>query len=458
MSARGSNAERFDIVIVGGGLAGLAAAVECASRGGSVALLEQAPKLGGRCYSYIDETTGDTVDNGQHILLGAYRATLRYLSVIGSEQLLRNIPRLRFPFVHPFKGAVVFEVAALPKPLHVPAGMLRYTHLSLTDRRKLLRVGLELARWTKRLEARLSTLTVDDWLTRLGQSDDAKQCLWNPIAVSVMNEAPERASALLFARSLKLAFFGTKSDAAVLIPTVGQTELYVRGASEFLARHECRIETQTAVRSINILGNRATGVTLTDGRSILSDKVISAVPHFACAGLLPQQFRTTAPFSHFHRFRSSPIVSIHLWFDQLQVDFDYAGVIGGTIQWIFNRRRLLTESPKHTAYLSAVISGAHTVVDSPKEELLALALQDVGRIVPEANHRRLLHSVIIKEKRATFSPTIESETIRPSTETPIQHFYLAGDWTNTGLPATIEGAIQSGFSAARCAMSTSKLQ
>jgi zeta-carotene desaturase len=440
-----------DVAIIGGGLSGLAAAVQLASNGAGVALLEQSSKLGGRCYSYIDEKTGDVVDNGQHILLGAYHNTIKYLNIVGTRGFLREQPALSLPFHHPIKGFAEFKISSLPQPFQLAGGILKFRILSLRDRQKLFNVGLALRRWSKRLEKNLSSLTVAEWLIELNQSEASRRCFWYPIAVSVMNELPERASALLFARSLKSAFLGTPSDSAVLIPTRGQTELYVHGAEKLLFKNNAKILTGAKVESIETSRSKTITIKFQDGERLEAQQVISAIPYFALEKIIPSTYRDEEPFSNLGIFESSPIVSIHLWFDREFMPQKYIGLIGKHLQWIFNRRKIMSEEGKSTSYISAVISGAYDVVDLAKEKLVAIALQDMRDVYPESRAAKLLHSIVIKEKRATFSPTNNIEPFRPSAETPIQNFFLAGDWTNTGLPATIEGAVMSGFNAAKLA-------
>lgn len=443
---------KTDVVIIGGGLGGLAAAVELASNGVRVMLVEQAPRLGGRCYSYVDKKTGDIVDNGQHVLLGVYKHTLRYLETVGTRSSLRAQKSLSLPLYHPVKGLTELKIRLLPRPFHLTVGMLQFKALTLNERQQLLKVGFALRRWDHALERELASLTVDQWLTRLHQGAAALACIWHPLAISIMNEIPDRASALLFARSLKAAFLGKKSDSSMLIPMIGQSELYVNGAEEFLRRHGARIIVNSEVETIEIGERRARGVRLKDGTRYPAEFVISAVPYFGLRKIVPKDYRSIAPFDVGERFDSSPIVSIHCWFDADADELEFCGLIGRHVQWLFNRRRIMGDTKQRPAYLSAVISGAHDIVDLPKSEILRVVLDDVKRVLPGCNASTLVHSVIIKEKRATFSPTNEIESLRPSTETPVRNLFLAGDWTATGLPATIEGAVMSGVKAAQAVM------
>jgi hydroxysqualene dehydroxylase len=439
-----------DTVIIGGGLSGLSAAVELASAGRSLILFEQAPKFGGRCTSYIDATTGDTVDNGQHVLIGAYHNLFRYLEIIGTRNCVRFQPSLELPFDHPTKGKFVFRIPRLPKPFHLTAGVLRFGLLSLTDRRRLMKVGLSLKTWNQGVEERLTKMTIAEWLTGLGQSAEVLRCFWYPLALSIMNEVPERSCAVLFARAMRKAFFGKQKDASMVFPVVGQSELYVTGAERFLCGKRSEIRTGIEVESIIVTAERVRGVRLKDGTVIPASSVISTVPPRSLAKLIPREWKHLTPFSHLHAFDTSPIISINLWFDRPVMKDLFVGIIGKNLQWLFNRRAIFNEEDE-TAYCTGVISGGREMIGFTKEKLVACAVRDIHSVYPESRKARLVHSVVIREKRATFSPTCEIEPLRPGAATPVGGFFLAGDWTNTGYPATIEGAVISGMRAADAA-------
>ncbi len=435
-----------DAVIIGGGLAGLSAAIKLSLAGADVILYEKNPKLGGRTYSYIDKKTGDVIDNGQHILVGAYHNTLEYLKLIGTDHLLIKQERPRLYFHHHSKGTHAFEIKNLPKPFDITAAMLRTRILSFSDRQKLLCVGLELAKWNKKLEEKLKNLTVEEWLNSLNQSESSKKSFWYPIVISVMNESPQKTSALLFARSLKQTFLGKKNDATVLIPKVGQSELYVNQAEKILLSRKAKIFKNSFVKEIVMNENRAIGITA--DKEIYSKNIISAVPHNQLKQILPPSVSHMNHFRNLDNFQSSPIISIHLWFDREIMEIDFVGLIDSNLQWVFNRHKIMCETDKPGNYISAVISGAYDYINMTKEELITLAITDLKKIFSNSGDAVLKHAVVIKEKHATFSATNDVEPFRLNSESQIKNLYFAGDWTNTGLPATIEGAVFSGF---RCA-------
>jgi len=454
-----------DAVIVGGGLSGLAAAVAVTAAGGRVVLVEQGPRLGGRCYSYPDPATGDEVDNGQHVLLGSYRHLLRYLDTIGTSAHLRAQRSLELLFHHPERGFGTFRMRKLPVPLDLASGMLTYRLLSPMEKTRLLAAGNRLRAWTKRDGEALAGLSVTAWLESLGQGKNARECFWDPIAVSVMNELPGSASALLFAAALRAAFFEKGADSRMLLADVGQTALYVDGAVEFLKSRGSVVRTKTRAEAL-VLRSRhgrpagghprdAAGILLGGGEEIRAGSVISAVPHHALPALLPRGPATEGLARSAAAIATSPIVSVNLWFDRPFMETDMVGVIGRTVQWAFDRRSILKGGRRAGSMVACVVSAAHELSSRPPARIVETAVADLRSVYPIAARATLTRSVVIKEKRATFSAVPGVEKLRPGPMTGIGGFYLAGDWTDTGLPATIEGAVKSGFTAAGLALARS---
>lgn len=439
-----------DVIVVGGGVAGLAAAVGIAREGGTALLLERAANPGGRTASHRDRVTGEMVDNGQHVLLGSYHATLDYLRAIGADHLLRSRPTLSLPFHHPERGTATFRLPALPVPIDLPAGVISYRHLDASAKAGLLRAGAWLRSWSGAKEERIRGWTVARWLDERGQGRRARECFWDPIAVSVMNALPEEASALLFVRALRAAFLGKGADSRMLIPTVCQQELYAAGALRFLRSRGSRVVTSAHVAGVELDGGRAAGVRLADGSRVDAGAVVLAVPSWAVAAILPGDGACGDLGRSAGALGTSPIVSMNLWYDRDFMEGEMLGLVGSEIQWIFNRRAILAGGEGGS--LSCVISAARDAVELPAAELIRRAGEEVRRVFPGAAGARLVHATAHKERRATFAPTPEAESLRPGPVTPVRGLLLAGDWTDTGLPATIEGAALSGFAAARLAL------
>lgn len=434
----------YDVIILGGGLAGLSAAVELCARGYKILLLEQRPRLGGRTYSFVDETTGDIVDNGQHLLMGCYHETRSYLEQIGSGHLATLQPHLRIDFLRPNKPAASLSCPPLPAPFHILGGLIGLSTVSLADRLKLLRVGLALQRTSAEKERRLDSLTVDEWLETLGQSAENRKYLWDVIAIGSLNDSPQSVSALLFFRVLRAAFLGKRENSSLLVPRAGLSELLVDPAARFIESHGGEIKLRSGATKLEKDGGRIKAVRCEDGSSYQADFFISAVPHTAVSGLLESE-----SLSHIRYFSSSPIITINLWLDREILDKDFTAVLDSRIQWIFNRTALLSRKSSHAhQYLSIVISAATDFIEKGGNHLVQIAVDDLRTILPEASRAHVVHSLIIKEKRATFTPKPGLESQRPSPRSEFENLFLAGDWTATGYPATIEGAVMSGKRAA----------
>jgi len=447
---------KTDVLVIGGGLSGLASAVRAVESGATVTLLEASGKLGGRAYSYPDTKTGDTIDNGQHVLLGCYHRTLEFLRTIQTEDLLRTqrVPHLNF--FHPEKGFFRVRLRSIRSSLGLGLSLWQFRSFSLSERLRMLEVVKELRSWDEATKQRLVSLTVEQWLDRLGQSKEVQRSFWNPIAVSVMNEIPQRACALPYANALRLALLGSVADSAFLIPKVSLKELYVDRAVEFIKSKGGRIFLKTKATRILTKGDWVAGVELGNRKHFGASAYVAALPHQSLFRILPRAMQEERPFDALPRFQTSPIISVHLWFEKPFTNRAFVGLIGKRVQWVFNKRKISGSADGKPFYISAVISGAHEFVELSRNDLIWLALQDLQAAFPEMKRSRLIHAHVIKEKEATISATPEVETLRPSVDTPLRNLFLAGDWVDTGLPATIEGAVESGYKAADLALQVGK--
>jgi len=435
-----------DVLIIGGGFAGLAAGVALAEAGKRVRLLEQKPHLGGRARSFRDPTTGSVVDNGQHLFMGCYHSTIHFLKTLGTLDRVHFQPRLAMPFLDRDGRLSRLDCPDWPSPWHLLLGVLRSDSFSLKQKLEVLRLGKDL-RTAGQNSAPAAGESVTTWLGRRGQSEGLQRNFWDLLCIAAMNEDPRIASAQLFERVLRLALFSSPADSRLGIARVGLSECYTAAAAAYIeARGGC-VQTGRGVKQLLIAEGACRGVDLGAGEKIEGVPVISAVPWQQLAVVLPSDLLRTEPFfAAALALRPAPIISINLWFDAPITDLEFVGLRGTTIQWLFDKSRILGTNDH---YVSLVLSGAHEHVSRSKEELLAIALRELGEMLPAVHKAKLLHSLVIKERFATFSPSPEAEPLRPPARTPVQGLFLAGDWTATGLPATIEGAVQSGYTAAR---------
>ena len=451
-----------EILVISGGFAGLAAGVALAKAGRRVRLLEQSQHWGGRARSFRDAVTGSVLDNGQHILMGCYHRTLHFLETLGTLDRIRFQPRMTVHFIERGGRRSALRCLGLPAPWHLLAGVLTSNAFSWREKREVLRLGAALERGphpTDALESSrrepnpIEKMTVEDWLQALGQSEGLRRNFWDLLCLASMNEDPKIASAGIFARVLSLALFRSPSDSRIGIPSAGLSDCYTGAAADYVRARSGQAELGKCVAALLTRGGAVRGVRLEDGADIEAKEVVSAVPWHALTRILPEELAQHPFFARIQELRPAPIISIDLWFDRPITGLDFAGLRGTTIQWLFNRCRPLSgleggSADSKAPYVSLVISGARGHISRAQEDLVSTAIRELGELMPRARDARLLRSLVIKEPYATFSPAVGVDASRPPSRTPIRGLYLAGDWTATGLPATIEGAVESGYTAA----------
>lgn len=448
----GGTPRAYDAVVIGGGFAGLAAATALAESAQRVLLLEARPHLGGRARSWTDPDTGAVIDNGQHLFMGCYRETLRFLDRIGSRDRLALQQRLQLPLVE--AGGVVgtFRLPPLPPPWDLACGMLRFPGLRFSERLALLRVGREVRRRSRRGgrddEGALDDRSVAEWLAGLRQPEEAKRRLWYPLAIAALNEDPDRASAASFLPVLREGLQGGAAASRLGIARVGLSDLYANPAAHYLKSHGSEVHLRAQVRRLLIEDGRCAGLLLADGSRVEARAIVAAMPPDDLLESLPPDVAAEPLFASAARLQTAPIVSVYLWFGAPVVSVPFAGLVGGTWQWMFNREAF----GPHGGGLhgvTLVCSAARAMVDRPRDALVQSALQDLHSFFPDTRRAGLRRALVIKEKKATISPSRGALALRPPSITRYGGLFLAGDWTATGLPATIEGAVLSGHLCAR---------
>ncbi|MGH7934245.1 MAG: hydroxysqualene dehydroxylase HpnE, partial [Candidatus Binataceae bacterium] len=415
-----------------------------------VALLESKPALGGRAYSFIDPETGDFVDNGQHVLMGCYTETLDFLGKIGTRDKLIIQRNLAIEMLDGPGRRAQLATAPAPGPLHMAAALIRYRHLSLGDRARLMMAGRRLLRMRRREPETLKRMTVAELMGALGQGERAQRCFWYTLAIATLNEDPELASAGLLAEVLKRAFFARRIDSAFVYSRVGLSDLYCKAAQDFIERNGGVVGCRAIVEALEFAADGTiAAVRLRDGSRLGAANFVAAVTAEQLLKFLPEAAVANPFFSRFGLLKSSPIICVHVWLDREVTNFPFVGFIGTQTQWLFNKRRIFTQhGERHPGYLSFVISGARKLVDQSSEGLLEIVMNDLRTMIPAAREAKLVKALVLKEKRATMAPDPTSDALRPGTATPILNLFLAGDWIQTGLPATIESAVISGHAAA----------
>lgn len=440
-----------DVVVIGAGCAGLAAAVRLADRGAKVLVVEQAPRLGGRATSFVDRESGERMDNGQHVLFGCYRDTYALLGRLGAADRAPLERSLELTMASGLDGrSYLLHCPDLPSPWHLLFGLATWGAVPVMDRLAAIHMR-DVLQDAHRLRPDVvasrvdTTWTVTDWLKHCRQPVSMRKWLWNPLAYAALNQNPDEAAARPFVRVLAEMFGADPRAAAIGLPRVPLDELVAAPAAAFIELRGGAVMTKRPAR-IAMNGGRIAHVKVGDS-AIHAPVVISAVPWHAFAGLWEESVPSSlnAIATNAAAMRSTPIVTVNLWFDRGVMDAraPFIGVSDGTSQWIFDREQITGAG----GHLSAVSSGAVDLVRLENDALIERAEADVRRILPAAARAKRTRALVVREPRAGFSLAPNAPP-RPGTVTPLEGFLLAGDWTDTGLPATIEGAVRSGNAAA----------
>jgi hydroxysqualene dehydroxylase len=430
-------------LVVGGGFAGLAAATALAEAGVAVHVLEARPSLGGRANAFRDPVTGERIDNGQHVLAGCYYETLKFLQRVGSAGLLHRPAALSVPMIDEDGRRTELRLPPLPSPFNLMAGVFAWDALTAADRWSILRLGRAL----RGLVRVRRDETVRQWLERYGQSARLCRLLWEPLALAALNQSIDQAAATAFV-AVTSRMFGSDAEAAtLLLPAVPLDELYALPAARYLTQAGSQVETQ--VKCEVLFDGVSVRAVRKGGDELPTRVVICAVPWFALAGTLVSPPGVLAPLvAQASAMKAVPIVTVNLWYDADPGLPPLLGLPGRTFQWMFARRKLVGGQQ---SYVSLVSSGAEALCAMPSDELIAIATRELGAAIPALRAAALRHGQVVRERRATFS-LHPSGPARPSTVTPVRGLFLAGDWIDTGLPATIESAVESGHRAAAAAL------
>lgn len=447
-------------VVIGGGFAGISAAVRLANEGVRVTLLEARNEAGGRVQSLIDRTTGEQIDNGQHLIMGCYEATLNLLETLGTVHLLRRQEALRVWFgeandSNKPKNIFALDASRFPAELGMAFGMLSLHGLSRKEKYYLIRFAVRLkVNVVNVSDVQGNGKTAWELLREEHQSERVITRLWEPIILATLNAPVRKASAALFVQVMRLAFLGGREASQMLIATTGLADVLAPAKQYLESRGSLIVSTlakQICTEEVNGK-QRGIAVECSNGGRITADSIISAVPASAFTKLLPTEMRNIPALLAWSEFESSPILSLYLWTNKDFMEQDFIALLGTSTQWVFNRRKLCVAPSdvveRFAGHYALTISAASDFSQLPQEEIVRKCWSELQSVFPDARTATLLHSRLIRERNATPLFTPQNEHLRPNPETPLQNVFLAGDWTNTGLPATIESAARSGEAAA----------
>jgi zeta-carotene desaturase len=418
-----------DVIVVGGGLAGLASAAALGGAGYRVRVFESRPFLGGRATSYaLPGDSGEVIDNCQHVLLRCCVNLIDFYQRLGVADRIRF--ERRFCFIEPGGRKSFLEAGAFPAPAHFLESFVRLRFLTLADKISVARGLLALRREYGR-RADLDRMTMLDWLKEKRQTPGAIERFWRQVLVSAINEELDCMAALHGFQVFRLGFLATSNGYEMGLAAVPLGELY--GAEPWSRLRSVEFCFRCGVEQVSFDAHGVKGI-VAQGDLHTADYYVVAVPFERVPAIAPELEVDLSAFSH------SPITGVHLWFDRPVTDLQHATLLDRTIQWMFNK-----DSGR---YVQVVVSASRSLVNMPREDVIGLAVRELGEFFPEARAARLEKAHVVKEVRATFSARPGLEQLRPGARTRHANLFLAGDWTRSGWPATMEGAVRSGFLAA----------
>jgi squalene-associated FAD-dependent desaturase len=414
------------VAIVGGGLAGLAAALALAENGCAVELFEAKRNLGGRAGSFVDKTTGETIDHCQHVAMGCCTNYLDFCRRVGAFDSLRRVRELNF--IGPFGEFCRFRPSSwLPAPLHLSAGLRRLWYIPRSERRKIKRALLHLAR----LDGDPTKITLRDWLKSEGQTPQLIDWFWSVVLESALGDDIKRASLAAARKVFVDGFMASRRAYEVFVPTLPLATIYDRFVAARLKELGVTIHCETPVERLSGVASNVESLILRDGSHRTFDGYIAAVPWKAIGRLLKEDLAATMPnLARLNELPTSPISAVHLWFDRPITSLDHAVLVGGLSQWVFNRGVDKTDDPQRggTYYYQVVISGPRGIVGGSQKRIVHQVCEDLCGVFPAAWKASLVHGRVIADRDAVFAPTPEWEALRPSQTTPVKARSAAAGW------------------------------
>lgn len=438
-----------DVLVIGGGLAGLSAAVALSGAGAQVTLLERKPYIGGRAYSYLHPALEDVIDS-QHVMLGCCTNLVDLCRLSGADRNIKWYDDITF--LEPGNPArkSVLGPGVLPAPGHTSLSFLRAPMLTVTDKAKIAAGLLQFMRGVPHSDAE----PFSEWLTRTGQSRNAVLHFWEPVIVGALNDSFERCSTRYAAQVFYESFLKNAGGGRLGIPMLPMTEFY-EPVAELAQRQGTALYLRASVDALSRAADGRWEATTSEGARYTAETLVLALPFEQARRLLltlPENEAAREVLPMTERFVHAPITTVHVWFDRDVTEMDHAALLDTRIQWMFNKTRI-RGTREAGQYLELVISASFPELKQGREGILEPALAELARFFPKVRGAQLVKSGVLKEARATFSVLPGLDAFRPEAKTASEGLYLAGDWVKTGWPSTMEGAVRSGRLAAEAVAS-----
>jgi squalene-associated FAD-dependent desaturase len=435
-------------IVIGGGLAGLASGVALAEAGWRVRLYEQKPFLGGRATSYV-LPNGEHVDNCQHVTLGCCTNLADFYRRVSSKDKIKFFDKLIFLDPQGRRGTM--KAGLLPAPFHMTGSFLTFSLLTIADKFSIARAMFDIVASKGKTNDlnEAGGISMLEWLRRRGQTTGAIERFWRVVLVSALDEELEHTDARYGVDVFWKAFLLNSTGYRMGVPVVPLAELY-EGCEAAIKARGGEVHLRVPVRGLRADEASISAVQFDGGKEESADAYVFAVPHDALFDIMPESIRRVeTSLANLRKIKTAPITGVHFWFDRLVMDEPFVTLLDTNTQWIFNKTMLYRQAngtSKHQEqYLQMVISASYDLMKKTRQEIIDLCLREVRQALPRAQEAQLMKATVIKEVAATFSPQPGVDRWRPKQETKVPDLFFAGDWTATGWPATMEGAVRSGY-------------
>ena len=426
------------IIIIGGGVSGLAISCKLAKEKIDNLLIEKRPFLGGRAYSFYDNNSKEEIDNGQHVIVGACKEFINFLSEINSIEKISFEKKLRIPVLNKNK---LFNLQSHNFPIKILGkvfSILQYKHLKVRERMNLLKTLYKISKMKPKDLKELDNENFYKWLKKNNQSTNTIDCFWELFAIPALNDEIKNVSASIGIRLFQVAFIESDINANFAIPNVGLTKLLGDSAENFLKNTNTKIIKNQEIKSILVKNDKISGVITKDDRKIKSDIVISTLPPNQILDIIPKNYQSY--FKKSKEINMAPIVGIHLWFEKYFFDEKFMVVIGSPIQWIFNDSKI-KNSNSSFQHIVISLSNAWEWKNKPKKVMKEIFLSEINKLFPKSKKSKLINFSVIKMFNATFRCQPGIQKIRPKNRTKIKGLYISGDWVESEWPSTMEAAV-----------------
>ena len=452
--------KKAEVIIIGGGIAGVSAAIRLLDNGYSVNIIESRKFLGGRSFSFRDKETGIELDNGQHVITKAcsmYLDLCERLGILNRWQLQDDF-HLRV--YDRFKKIGTLKSSPLPAPFHLAPSFFTYGHLNFREKMGIC-AALYKAKRTNRDSHEFERLLFVEWLVRNKQTPRSIEFFWNLLVMPILNDRVEYVSTRMALMAIQEGLLKFRHNADIGYPVEPLSYMMAKWGVEYFANQDSRLTLSTTVTGLKIRDGSIKTVELKDGTELDSPILISAIPVDNLLKILPRSSLSIPYFKRLEGLQNSPIVNIHFWYDRKVMDSEFCVFVDTALQWVFNKNdkdRILISGINEVAsnrantvsqHICISLSAAWEYIDQSKEDLIRQFRNEMSISFPVARRATVIKAFVIKQRKATFRCLPGSGDIRPASQTPYNNLFLAGDWTDTGWPSTMESAVRSGYNAAQ---------